>query len=418
MKSFSKATVLKLSLVVALVGAVNSTTSVAQATSCDPASSVIAPSASQPVSLSITGMHIKRESMDALWEITTSEGPSKFVLLGRAIGAAHDWFGNCTYPGMGLGNGSGYDYLSKNVTLWLWHSGVNLDLARESIYELIGETDRTARLVGPARALTGRSVSFDASDSMPAFTDVSYSWDFDNDGIYEVSTGAISSAETTFAGAGIHVVGVKVSRPSGANRVARTSVTVVPAPTSTTPGISIMEGRARVNLRDVTINMVWPEYATTALVSNDGAFHPSRTREIDVSDTFSWTLEDGGEGVYSTSVFVRFRNRQFAYVLGHNWSGQYACDDIDDVHYFNDVDDSSTYNFDDSSPHDVNDIAISRCHATINVAHYRGDCASNKNLTRSVFNECAFIVGPGCSFQSASLNTSSGFIPHRLPDLG
>ena len=293
-------------LAVSLTGGVFLTPAVAHATSCDPNASVKAPSASYPISLSITGTHVKRESMDALWEITTSEDPSKFELLGRAIGAAHDWFGNCSYPGMGIGNGSGYDYLSKNVTLWLWHSGVNLDLARESIYELIGETDSAARLVGPSRALTGRPVVFDATDSMPAFNDVAYSWDLDNNGDYEVSTGATPSVETSFASAGVHGVGVKVSRPSGASRVATTNISVMLSPASTTPGISIMDGQARVNQRDVTVNMVWPEYATHAMVSNDGAFHPMRTSMIELSDSFMWTLEDGGEGVYSSAVFVRF----------------------------------------------------------------------------------------------------------------
>jgi hypothetical protein len=306
MKSFSKATFSKLIVSVALVGGVLTSSSTAHATACDAQASVRAPSASQPTSLSITGMHIRRESMDALWEITTSEDPGKFVVLGHAIGAAHDWFGNCSYPGIGIGNGSGFDYRSKNVTLWLWHSEVNLDLAREAIYELIGETESAAQLVGPVRALTGRSVVFDAADSMPAFTDVLYSWDLDGDGDYEVSTGATSSVETTFASAGVHGVGVKVSRPSGATRIGSTSITVMLSPNSTSPGISILDGQARVNGRDVVVNMVWPEYATTALVSNDGAFHPMRTNTIDLSDTFAWTLEDGGEGVYSTSVFVRF----------------------------------------------------------------------------------------------------------------
>jgi hypothetical protein len=304
--SFHKATSTKLILAVLLAGGVFATPSVVHATSCDPNASVKAPSSLQPISLSITGTHVKRESMDALWEITTSEDPSKFELLGRTIGAAHDWFGNCSYPGMGIGNGSGYDYLSKNVTLWLWHSGINVDLARESIYELIGETESAARLVGPARALTGSSVVFDATDSMPAFTDVVYSWDLDNDGDYEVSTGATPSVETSFASAGVHGVGVRVSRPSGAFRVARTNISVMLSPVSTTPGISIMDGQARVNQREVNVNMVWPEYATHAMVSNDGAFHPMRTSRIELSDSFTWTLEDGGEGVYSSAVFVRF----------------------------------------------------------------------------------------------------------------
>lgn len=306
MSSFFKTTIARVFLVMLSCGGVVSIPSVAHAVQCDSSATVQAPSSSQPVSLSITGTHIKRESMDALWEITTSENQDKFVLLGRAIGAAHDWFGTCTYPGLGIGNGSGFDYLSKNVTVWLWHSEVNLDLAREAIYNLIGETDGAARLVGPAHALINQPVDFDAADSMPAFIDLSYSWDIDNDGDYEVSTGTSSVLKTSFITAGVHSVGVKVVRPSGATREARTTIRVMLAPTSPTPGISILNGQGRVNQRDVVVNMVWPAYATHAFASNDGAFHPMRTTLIDLADTFAWTLDDGGSGVYSSAVFVRF----------------------------------------------------------------------------------------------------------------
>ena len=52
--------------------------------------------------------------------------------------------------------------------------------------------------------------------------------------------------------------------------------------------------------------MVWPAYATEALVSNDGAFYPMRTSTITLSDSFDWVLEDAGDGVYSTTVYLRF----------------------------------------------------------------------------------------------------------------
>jgi hypothetical protein len=54
------------------------------------------------------------------------------------------------------------------------------------------------------------------------------------------------------------------------------------------------------------VSMIWPAYATAALVSNDGAFSPMRTTTVALSDSFAWSLEDAGDGVYSTAVYLRF----------------------------------------------------------------------------------------------------------------
>jgi len=144
MKSFSKATLVRLFVATALVGVITSPVSTAQASACDASSAVKNSSAGAPISLTITGSQISRSAMNSLWSLTTSDDPQKFETLGHAIGAAHDWMGNCTYPGLGLGNGSGYDEDSKNVTLWMWQDGVNLDLAREAVYRLIGEPEANA----------------------------------------------------------------------------------------------------------------------------------------------------------------------------------------------------------------------------------------------------------------------------------
>lgn len=133
--------------------------------------------------------------------------------------------GNCSYPGIGLGVGSGFDYSTRNVTIWLWQDGVNLDLAREAVYALIGE--------------------------------------------------------------GVGSPGIS-------------------APLSDEPGVSILNGSPRTNSLHVTVNMVWPAFATAARISNDGAFSTARTTTVPLAESFSWTLEDAGEGIYSTSIFVRF----------------------------------------------------------------------------------------------------------------
>jgi hypothetical protein len=78
------------------------------------------------------------------------------------------------------------------------------------------------------------------------------------------------------------------------------------APLNDEPGVSILNGSARTNSLNVTVNMVWPAFATAARISNDGAFAFARTTTVPLAESFSWSLEDAGDGIYSTSIYVRF----------------------------------------------------------------------------------------------------------------
>jgi hypothetical protein len=306
MKSFSKKNLFRVAVAFALTGGVVSTSSVAEATSCDASIAEMAASSQQPTSLTITGTQVSRAAMNTLWTLTTSDDSEKFRTLGHVIGAAHNWMGDCTYPGLGIGNGSGFDEDTKNVTLWLWRDGINLDLAREAVYQLIGEGEGDAVLDVRTRTLTDEIIVLSASRTMTSFQSRSFSWDLDGDGTYELSTGTTPSVSASWSTVGVHAVGVKVSRPSGVSQTAVAFVEVLPAPNGNTPGISILNGQARTSSRDVSVSMVWPAYATAALVSNDGAFSPIHTTTVDLSDSFDWSLEDAGDGVYSTAVYLRF----------------------------------------------------------------------------------------------------------------
>lgn len=306
MVSFSKATVARAFLALSVAGFVSASPQQVHASACDASTAVRISSALPPTALSITGADVSRSSMDNLWDLVSGTDDTKFRVLGSAIGAANNWMGNCSYPGIGLGVGSGFDYLTRNVTIWLWQDGVNLDLAREAVYELIGENVGSATIAGSDKVLTGQPAIFSAANSMPAFTSVSYSWDLDDDGIFEINTGATSHITTSFSQAGNHAVHVKATRASGAFNTASRTVAVMLAPLSDEPGVSILNGSARTSSLNVTVNMVWPAFATAARISNDGAFSSARTTAVPLAESFSWLLEDAGEGIYSTSIFVRF----------------------------------------------------------------------------------------------------------------
>jgi hypothetical protein len=306
MASFFNTTSSKLLLVSLLTCGVLAHAEVVNADACDVSNAVRVSSASQPTALTITGTDVQRSSMDTLWTLVSGTDDTKFHVLGTAIGGAQNWMGNCTYPGIGLGVGSGYDYSTRNVTIWLWQDGVDLGLAREAIYNLIGEDVGSAVLNAPAHILTNELAHLNAAGSMPNFSGVTYSWDFNNDGVFETGTGTSSNTSVTWADAGTRTVRVKATRPSGVFNTASADIQVMLAPLSDEPGISISNGASRTNSREVSVNMVWPAYATSARVSNDGAFAMSTTRTILLANSFSWTLEDAGDGVYSSSVYVRF----------------------------------------------------------------------------------------------------------------
>jgi len=55
-----------------------------------------------------------------------------------AIAAKFNYFDNCEYVGIGIGDGSGGNGYRPNYTLWMWRDGVDVDIARAAIYELVG----------------------------------------------------------------------------------------------------------------------------------------------------------------------------------------------------------------------------------------------------------------------------------------
>ncbi len=58
--------------------------------------------------------------------------------LGIAIASKFNYFNNCEYVGIGIGDGSGGNGYRPNFTLWMWRNGVDVDIARAAIYELVG----------------------------------------------------------------------------------------------------------------------------------------------------------------------------------------------------------------------------------------------------------------------------------------
>ena len=72
------------------------------------------------------------------------------------------------------------------------------------------------------------------------------------------------------------------------------------------PGVSIKNGDSYTNSKQVTLNLVWPEYATAVRISNDGGFVASKITTKDLAASIDWELDDSVKGVYTKVVYVRF----------------------------------------------------------------------------------------------------------------
>jgi len=92
------------------------------------------PSSSNPSSITILDTDIGTEAYLRL--IPYSSGGHR--ALGMAIAAKFNYFENCEYVGIGIGDGSGGNGYRPNFTIWMWKDGVNVDIARAAIYELVG----------------------------------------------------------------------------------------------------------------------------------------------------------------------------------------------------------------------------------------------------------------------------------------
>ena len=92
------------------------------------------PSSNNPSSITILDTDIGTDAYLRL--VTYSNGGH--AALGMAIAAKFNYFDNCEYVGIGIGDGSGGNGYRPNFTLWMWRDGVDVDIARAAIYELVG----------------------------------------------------------------------------------------------------------------------------------------------------------------------------------------------------------------------------------------------------------------------------------------
>ena len=124
------------------------------ASACDASQATMVADAVVPTPISIYGIEIGHLAMQNLWEIVAAPPPVPHNSIGLAIAEDQDWLNGCSYPGIGIGAGSGYNMDDRNVTLWIWAANVDLARARATVYELAGVPAEVTTTSAPTTTTT------------------------------------------------------------------------------------------------------------------------------------------------------------------------------------------------------------------------------------------------------------------------
>ena len=159
----------------------------------------------------------------------------------------------------------------------------------------------------PSQGLTGKAITLNAtSSSIANGGTLSYEWDLDNDGTYEQSTGTSGTTSAMFSTRRTKTVNVRVTAPGGLQAVAANEIEVFQTPLPGEVGVTINNGANYTTSKSVGLNIVWPDYASTVRISNDGGFKTDLTRTYDVDTPINWELDDTVSGIYTKIVYIRF----------------------------------------------------------------------------------------------------------------
>ena len=110
----------------------------------------------------------------------------------------------------------------------------------------------------------------------------------------------------TASGNGVNWITFRATTSSGVTNTYQFEADISPAPPVGLLGISINNGDRYTNSRNVTINMVWPDGALVAYVSNDGGFVPGTFATEPLVSRISWVLPPQAAVPLPALVYARF----------------------------------------------------------------------------------------------------------------
>lgn len=156
--------------------------------------------------------------------------------------------------------------------------------------------------------MTGDSFEFKSSTMSVAASGViaKYEWDLDGDSTYEVSTSTNDIHTKKWTDPGTYTVRLRLTSQGGETGTQEQKVEIFKLPPVGETGISLNSGSAYTNSKSIKIGLIWPEYATSARISNDGGFAASKTLTLPLNAVVDWDLDDSVKGLYTKVVYVRF----------------------------------------------------------------------------------------------------------------
>jgi hypothetical protein len=162
----------------------------------------------------------------------------------------------------------------------------------------------------PSPVLSGNQVQLDASAYVPNGTVADYQWDLGS-GVFTRDTGTTPTTTTSFASGGNKQVRVKVTNNGGQSTIATATVDVRPTAPPGRVGVSIDNGDYATNNAHVHLDVVWPAYASQAVVWNDSGFGSGGpTKTLPIARTLGWKLAVSGNERFPKIVHVRFPDSQ------------------------------------------------------------------------------------------------------------
>ena len=168
--------------------------------------------------------------------------------------------------------------------------------------------------VSPNPVLSGASVTLDASGSHDPLDGaiVDYQWDLQGDGSFERDTGTNPMTSSSYNAPGVVHPQVRVMNNVGTTAFAAVGVDVRPTPPPGEVGISIDDGNYATNTTAVQLYVVWPAFASKALISNDGGFNAAgETKTVALTPAIPWTLRSEGTEKLPKIAYVRFPDSSF-----------------------------------------------------------------------------------------------------------
>lgn len=259
---------------------------------------------------------VARSSLPVRWTPVgdAHSGVARYEVLVDGVARAEVGPGHCASACEALLPSTALQDGSRLVEVVAWdHVG---NSARGASWWVVRDMPRVRFDDAPASVVRGEQVTVRAAGEVDNQGALSYAWDLDGDGEFEVDTAADPTTTIT-AQAGV-VLRVRATAPGGGQATAEHALAVHPRPPAADsatgevtadrePGVTIEGGRRFVRTARVQLGIAWPAGTTHMLIATDGGFAGATWQPVAERAQVTLDSDDGVEDRMPHVVYVRFR---------------------------------------------------------------------------------------------------------------